>query len=128
MAKNGCQISGARIGVLGITFKENCPDIRNSKIIDLIRELESWNTTVKVVDPWASADEVEEEFNLTLAQLDDLVNLDAIVVAVGHNQFRSMPVDMFVGLCRTKKTVFADLKGIYKKRDFAHHDFDLFRL
>jgi UDP-N-acetyl-D-galactosamine dehydrogenase len=89
MIQKGARIKDSNVLVLGITFKENCPDIRNSRVIDIIKEFESYNTNVDVFDPWASKDEVKQEYGFDL--LDDVSNLrtdyDAIVLAVSHNEF-----------------------------------------
>ncbi len=94
MIKKGQKIEGAKVLVLGITFKENCPDIRNSRVIDVIRELEEFGTKVDVYDPWADPKEVEREYGLSLLSEDEL-ELDkygAIVLAVAHNEFRSLAI------------------------------------
>jgi len=69
MLKNGINVARATVGVLGITFKENCPDVRNSKVIDIIHELQDWGAQVTVMDPWANAKEVLEEYGIHLAQI-----------------------------------------------------------
>src|SRR5690606_31723355 len=89
MIKKGATIKGSTVLVLGITFKENCPDIRNSRVIDIIREFESYDVDVDVYDPWASADEVMHEYDFDLICTDTKLasKYDAIVVAVAHNEF-----------------------------------------
>jgi len=89
MIKKGATIKGSKALVLGITFKENCPDIRNSRVIDIIRELESYDVLVDVFDPWASSEEVKEEygFNLLCDKTEVSHNYDAIILAVSHNEF-----------------------------------------
>ncbi|MCL4539959.1 MAG: Vi polysaccharide biosynthesis UDP-N-acetylglucosamine C-6 dehydrogenase TviB [Bacteroidetes bacterium] len=93
MIKKGHAIARSRVLVLGITFKENCPDIRNSRVIDIVRELESFGCIVDIYDPWADATEVREEYGVDLLEkLDarDLRNYGACVVAVGHNKFKDI--------------------------------------
>ncbi len=89
MIQKGVRIKGSNVLVLGITFKENCPDIRNSRVIDIIEEFETYNTNIDVFDPWASKEEVKHEYDFDL--LDDASQLrsdyDAIVLAVSHNEF-----------------------------------------
>ena len=89
MIKKGATIKGAKALVLGITFKENCPDIRNSRVIDIIREFETYDVEVDVCDPWASVDDVKNEYNLEVitCQSELKAKYDAIVLAVGHQQF-----------------------------------------
>lgn len=90
MLKNGIDVARSTIGVMGITFKENCPDIRNSKVADLVKELQGWGANVVVTDPWANANEVEHEYGIHLGTIDELNKVDALIVAVGHNEFRAM--------------------------------------
>lgn len=94
MIKKGATIKGSRVLVLGITFKENCPDIRNSRVIDIIREFETYDVNVDVYDPWASAEEVHHEYGLDLiCEASDLqTNYDGIVLAVSHNEFLALDV------------------------------------
>jgi UDP-N-acetyl-D-galactosamine dehydrogenase len=87
MLAKGIQPLGANILVLGITFKENCPDVRNSKVVDVVRELETYGATVHVHDPWASAAEVQSEYGLAMVETPDTDAYDAIVIAVPHRQF-----------------------------------------
>ena len=128
MLQNGTDVARSKVGVLGLTFKENCPDIRNSKVVDLIRELESWNVTVSVADPWADPTEVLHEYGLTLIDVSSLEGLSAVIVAVGHDEFREMDVGEFDKFCAAKRTVFGDLKSIYDKRRLRDAGFDVFRL
>ncbi|MDH7913010.1 nucleotide sugar dehydrogenase [Winogradskyella sp. SYSU M77433] len=95
MIKKGATIKGSNALVLGITFKENCPDIRNSRVIDIIEELQSYHVNVDVYDPWASSEEVKHEYSLDLkSSMDDLQsNYDAIILAVSHNEFLELSID-----------------------------------
>lgn len=128
MLQNGTDVARSKVGVLGLTFKENCPDIRNSKVVDLIRELESWNVTVSVSDPWADPDEVMHEYGLTLVDASLLEGLSAVIVAVGHDEFREMDVSEFRKFCAADRAVFGDLKSIYDKPSLCDAGFDVFRL
>ena len=92
MAKSGGLTNGAKVCVLGLTFKENCPDLRNSRVIDLIRELESYGTEVFVHDPSADPDEAKHEYGIDLIDWDALPEGDAIVLAVAHKQFSTKSV------------------------------------
>lgn len=89
MIKKGATIKGSNVLVLGITFKENCPDIRNSRVIDIIKELETYHVNVDVFDPWASSEEVKHEygFDLLCSKTEISSNYDAIILAVSHNEF-----------------------------------------
>ena len=128
MLQNGTDVARSKVGVLGLTFKENCPDIRNSKVVDLVRELESWNVTVGVADPWADPDDVEHEYGLKLVDAKNFQDLSAVIVAVGHDEFRKMDVDEFRKICVAEGAVFGDLKSIYDKQKLRNAGFDVFRL
>jgi len=113
MIKKGHRIEGANVLVLGITFKENCPDIRNSKVIDVIRELQEFGTNVSVYDPWADKEEVKREYGIDLLEsLDE--KYDAIVLAVAHDEFSDLDVD---SLKVDEKAVIYDIKSKLKKSD-----------
>jgi len=128
MLNNKLDASRSTVGVLGITFKENCPDIRNSKIADLVNELKSWNVNVVVMDPWADAEEVEHEYGIKLGSISPENPVDSLIVAVGHNEFRKLsPVDLRK-LCRTENPVLADLKALYDRHTAAEAGFTVFRL
>ena len=90
MIKKGQKIEGAKVLVLGITFKENCPDIRNSRVIDVIRELEEFGTKVEVYDPWADAEEVQREYNVPLIENVNLADYEAVILAVAHDKFKAL--------------------------------------
>jgi UDP-N-acetyl-D-glucosamine/UDP-N-acetyl-D-galactosamine dehydrogenase len=128
MVKNGVDVSKSKIAVLGITFKENCPDIRNSKVIDLIRELESWGVQVIVADPWADSEEVAHEYGIQLAAYDAIKHVDSVIVAVGHNEYRKLEPAQLRSLCMQDKPVLGDIKGLYSKELSHNSGFTLFRL
>jgi UDP-N-acetyl-D-galactosamine dehydrogenase len=90
MIQNNIDVANSTVGLLGITFKENCPDIRNSKAIDIVSELQSWNINVVVVDPWADSNEVNKVYGLTLDELSEELKVDSLIVSVGHDQFREL--------------------------------------
>ncbi len=128
MLKNGIDVARSTVGVLGVTFKENCPDIRNSKIADLVRELENWGVNVVVVDAWADADEVKHEYGIELGLVDTANKVDSLVVAVGHDQYRKMTPAELRLLCRGEQPVLADLKMLYNRHEAATAGFTVFRL
>lgn len=128
MLKNGMDVPRCRVGVLGITFKENCPDIRNSKVADMVREFEAWGATVVVVDPWASAGEVSHEYGVQLGKVDEENQVDALVVAVGHNEYRHATPAELRALCRGNQPVLADVKSLYNRYKVAEAGFTVFRL
>jgi UDP-N-acetyl-D-glucosamine/UDP-N-acetyl-D-galactosamine dehydrogenase len=128
MLRNGIDVARATVGVQGITFKENCPDIRNSKIADLVHELEGWGVTVVVADPWADADDVFHEYGIRLGSIDENNPVDALVVAVGHNEFRLENPAELRACCRGDKPVLGDLKALFDRQGAAAAGFTVFRL
>lgn len=90
LIQKGVKIVGSRCLILGITFKENCPDIRNTRVIDIIHELKQYGVNVEVYDPWADSDEVFDELNLELLMETNLSQYDSIVLAVSHDEFKSL--------------------------------------
>lgn len=127
MLKNGIDVARSTVGVMGITFKENCPDIRNSKVVDLIHELQGWNVNVVVSDPWADPDEVLHEYGITLAKEDSLAVFDALVVAVGHSQYRELSPSALRSRCNGGSPVIADVKALYDRHQLASAGFTVFR-
>lgn len=110
MAQHEQPIKGGKVLMLGLTFKENCPDIRNSKVVDVIHELKSYGAEVDVYDPHADPKEVSHEYNVSLIpQLDK--HYHAIILAVSHDEFKTLPWDKI----RTAKTVVYDVKGFLDK-------------
>lgn len=114
MLKNGKDINNSKVLVMGITFKEDVSDIRNSKVVDVIRELESYGIEVDVVDPHAEADEVKEEYDIDLKS-EIGTDYDAVIVAVAHKAYLSLKEDDFTGYMNKDGVIF-DIKGIYKSR------------
>jgi UDP-N-acetyl-D-galactosamine dehydrogenase len=96
MIQAGGQVKDCEVIVLGLTFKENCPDLRNSRVIDIIRELESYGCRVSVHDPLADAREAMHEYGVTLRSWDELPRAQAIVAAVAHDPFKRRPVEDYV--------------------------------
>jgi UDP-N-acetyl-D-galactosamine dehydrogenase len=111
MIKKGHRIEGSHVLVMGITFKENCPDIRNSRVIDVIEELQSFGCNVDVYDPWADVKEVKEEYDIDLKTEVTRKDYDAVVVAVAHNEFR----DMDINSLRNGTGVLYDIKAVVDK-------------
>jgi UDP-N-acetyl-D-galactosamine dehydrogenase len=128
MIKNGISINGSVVGVMGITFKENCPDIRNTKIADVVYELKNWGINVVIEDPWASKLDLEKNYNLKLGKIDKEKKVDSLIVAVGHNKFRSISPKYLKSICRGDSPVLADVKSIYNKKDLIEQGFSVFRL
>ena len=104
----------SRVLVMGLTFKEDVADIRNTKVVDVIHELQSYNIEVDVVDPMASPTEVKREYDLTLKEAPDAGAYDAVIIAVNHAPYRNMSESDFEALMRDEKGVLIDLKGLYR--------------
>jgi UDP-N-acetyl-D-galactosamine dehydrogenase len=128
MVANGVDVSQCRVGVLGVTFKENCPDIRNSKVVNLIRELESWGIEVTISDAWASQEEVNLEYGLDLVTIDNHPKVDALVVAVGHSEYRELTSKQLIDMVSNVNPVICDVKAIYDKKKLEAVGFTVFRL
>ena len=128
MLKNGIDVANSTVGVQGITFKENCPDVRNSKVVDLVRELEAWGLKVVVSDPWADPVEVLHEYGIQLGVIDEANPVDSLIVAVGHQEFRQENVSELRVLCSGEKPVLADLKCLFDRHAAAQAGFTVFRL
>lgn len=129
MLQNGIDVARSTVGVMGITFKENCPDIRNSKVADLVKELQGWGVTVVVTDPWADAAEVAHEYGITLGHIGENDKVDSLVVAVGHQEFRALTVEQLRSHCKSDhQPVIGDLKSLYSRHDLADAGFSVFRL
>ena len=118
--------------ILGLTFKENCPDIRNSKVIDIIKRLNEYGIRPQIVDPWADKLEVEREYGMSLSDLEDIKNADCIIVAVAHNEFRNLNIKdikkMYTGSLQDNQKVILDIKGIFNKDEFERYGINIWRL
>jgi len=114
MMKHGLQVRNARILLMGLSFKENCPDIRNTRIIDVIAELKDFECDIHVYDPWVAPEEALKEFGITLTSELTPASYDAILVLVAHDDFKNMGVDKIHALGKEKHVLF-DVKSIYPK-------------
>jgi UDP-N-acetyl-D-galactosamine dehydrogenase len=108
------QVEGANVLIMGLTFKENCPDLRNTKIVDIVSELKEYNINVDITDPWCSSEQAEHEYNLTLTEKPDADKYDAIILAVAHNEFKLMGVEEIRKLGKSAHVLY-DLKYILPK-------------
>lgn len=128
MLQNGIDVPRSTVGILGITFKENCPDIRNSKVEDMIKEFKQWGVNVVISDPWADPKEVREEYNVTLSEVSAKKPVDALVVAVGHNEFRALSPSELRGYIKTDKPILVDVKCLFNREEMQKQGFTVFRL
>ena len=114
MLKKRIQVEGSNVLIMGLTFKENCPDIRNTKIVDIISELKEYNINVDITDPWCSAEEVEHEYGLSLIEKPAQDNYDAVIIGVAHSQFKELGAENIRKLGK-KNHVLYDLKYVLPK-------------
>jgi len=118
MIQQGIDVTQATVGVLGLTFKENCPDLRNSRVIDIIEELQDHGITVVAEDCWADDEEILAEFSdIRLDRVSAMTGFDALILAVPHDSYAAMSADDFVRLCNTK-AVIADVKSMLGQHRF----------
>lgn len=128
MINNSMEIKNSTVGLMGITFKENCPDFRNSKIIDVFNELKRWGVNIVVVDPWVDQVKLQKVHQIKLGDIDKDNKVDSLIVAVGHNQFRSLSAKELRSYCSGLNPVIGDIKSIYKKEELIKEGFSVFRL
>lgn len=127
MINAGISIKGAKVIILGLTFKENCPDLRNSKVADLYRELEEYGCEITVHDPIASVTEAWDEYRIKLTDWNELPTGDALVAAVAHDQYLSMPIEAVVSKIKPQG-VFIDIKSSYLPIHIQSRDRRIWRL
>ena len=111
MIQRAIPVAGARVLVLGLTFKEDCPDLRNTRVVDIIAELQSYSAEVEVYDPWVSAEEAQHEYGIAPVPELRQGHYDAVIIAVGHHQFREMGAAGIRALCRGEPVVY-DVKYV----------------
>ncbi|SDL43826.1 UDP-N-acetyl-D-galactosamine dehydrogenase [Clostridium cochlearium] len=142
LIKANKRVKGAKVAVLGITFKEDCPDTRNTKVIDIIKELKEYEVEVVIADPVADKNELREEYGLELRNIEDINSMDAIILAVSHNEYRNIDINDFsklycinnvldeVAVAKEldEKNVFIDVKGIVDKNSIDNDRFVYWRL
>lgn len=114
MVKKEIPVKGSKVLVLGITFKENCPDVRNTKVVNILNTLKEYETNLTVYDPWADPAEVKHEYGWdSVRELPDVKDYDAVILAVAHDMFKKIDLN---NICKKKKVIY-DVKGVLDKRD-----------
>ena len=124
-------VKKANVVILGITFKENCPDIRNSKVIDIFKRLNEYGIKPIVVDPWASKDETKNEYGIDLADINDIKNADCLIFAVAHEEFKKMSLEQIDGLfgnMDNSEKIIIDVKSIFNKIQIEKLGYKYWRL
>ena len=125
--QQGVPIDGAKISILGLTFKENCPDLRNTKVISIYESLKQYNCKLIITDEWADNKEVRSEFGVGLKSLNDIKNQDAIILAVGHKEYSNFNRSDWMKMLKPKG-VLIDIKSLYNKETFSNEKIMHWRL
>lgn len=116
MIKKRIQVEGAKVLILGLSFKENCPDVRNTKVIDIVHELKEYNIEVDIYDPWVDKEEAQREYGITPISEPQAENYDGIILAVAHSEFTDMGVSSIRKLGKEKHVLY-DLKYVFAKEE-----------
>lgn len=131
MIKVGLAPKKSKVVILGLTFKENCPDARNSKVDDIIKRLNEYDITPIVVDPWASEGDAEREYGVKLTKLSDVSNADCVIVAVAHNEFKELSLNLLKKIykdCPDNEKVLIDVKALYNMDELKKSGITFWRL
>ena len=128
----GKAVRDAKVVILGLTFKENCPDIRNSKVEDIITRLKEFGIQPIVVDPWATESDAMKEYGVALTKLEDVDNADCILIAVAHNEFKELGIEkldkLFIKTDNNSQKVLVDVKGILDRNEVMEAGYSYWRL
>ncbi len=116
MTQKKIQVVDSNILIMGLTFKENCPDIRNTKVTDVIADLSSFHANIDIYDPWADPAEVEHEYGFKLTQTPEAGHYDSVIICVAHNEIREMGIEAIRKLCKPNSVIF-DVKYLFDKND-----------
>ena len=127
LIKNDKNIRNAKIGILGITFKENCPDTRNSKVNDIIKELKEYEIEPIVCDPVADKEEAKKLYNVEIQDISKLENLDALIISTCHDEFKKLKMEQFEKMFKDKK-IIVDVKGILNREEYTKSGYSYWRL
>ena len=127
LIKKGIDPINAKIGVLGLTFKENCPDIRNTKIVDIIENLKNYKCDVLITDEWADRKETRDELDLDLVDLNQINKMDSIIVAVSHEAYHNLVFKDWKKMLNFNGVIM-DIKSIYKDSLFVKSSFTHWKL
>lgn len=121
-------VKNARVAILGFTFKENCPDTRNTKVIDIVNELKEYGIDPVIADPVADAGEAKRLYGVEFVPMNSIKNMDAVILAVAHQEFQSMTMDEIGSLYGTGKKVFLDIKGVFNRKEYENAGYSYWRL
>ena len=128
LIRSGKQVRDSRVGILGITFKENVPDLRNTKVVDIVKELMDYGIEIRVHDPLADPEEAKQYYGIDLKPFEDLSGVDAVIIAVKHNAYLQMGLSEISRLCTNHKAVVIDIKGAFGPEEAEKSDILYWRL
>ena len=126
--RSGRAVKNARVAILGFTFKENCPDTRNSKVYDIVKELREYGIDPIIVDPTADRSEAEHLYGVKISELNDVAKMDAVIVAVAHKEFLDFGIEKIDALFGEGQKVLLDVKGIYDREEYESAGYCYWRL
>lgn len=121
-------VKNAKVAILGFTFKENCPDTRNTKVIDIVNELKEYGITPVIADPQADVDEAKHLYGIEFVDMDSIKDMDAIILAVAHTEFSGFTIDRMNEFFGTGKKVLLDLKGLLNRKEYEAAGYSYWRL
>ena len=128
LIKANKRVKDARVAILGFTFKENCPDTRNSKVFDIVKELREYGIEPMIADPVADAEEALHHYGISFVSINDVKNMDAVILAVAHDAFHSFNIRDMDALFAEGKKVFLDVKGLMDRNAYEAAGYDYWRL
>jgi len=121
-------VKNAKVAILGFTFKENCPDTRNSKIFDIVKELREYGIEPLIADPVADASEAKRLYGVDFVELNDVKNMDAVILAVAHSEFSRFTMDDMNKFFGNGQKVLLDLKGLLNRHEYESAGYNYWRL
>lgn len=121
-------IKGARVAILGFTFKENCPDTRNTKVIDIVRELQAYGIEPLIADPEVDVEEAKDLYGVSFTSIENITNMDAIILAVAHEKFKHLTQEDICRLYGNGKKVLLDIKGLMNRKEYEEAGYSYWRL
>jgi len=121
-------VKNAKVAILGFTFKENCPDTRNTRIIDIVNELKEYGITPIIADPEADKEEAKHLYGIDFVDMNTIINMDAVVLAVAHDCFKTLSIDKMNEFFGTGKKVLLDIKGLLNRAEYERADYIYWRL
>ena len=121
-------VRDSKVLLLGLTFKENCPDIRNTKVLEIVNRLKEYGVEPVICDPWADVKEAEQAYGVKLQKVQDMKDVDCIVLTVAHDVYRNMDVRDYEKICKSDNRIIIDVKSVLNKKKFEDRGFSVWRL